>query len=110
MSSETIEIITALTKISTPAWEALVWQTRMYGILRIAFSILLLFILTACFKRASMLPAKVKYDEDDDKFSEKEGLILVAIVSFFIMITLLFGGILRFVNPFYYAVQSLIGK
>ena len=107
MSSETIEIITALTKISTPAWEALVWQTRMYGILAIVFSGLLFIISASCFRYASSLPANDKHDAE---FSEKEGFTIAAVVCFFLMVILFFSGIFRLINPAYYAVQSLIGK
>jgi len=107
MSPEATEVIAALAKISTPAWEAFVWQTRMYGILAIVFSGLLFIISASCFRHASTLPVK---DSHDDEFSEREGFTIAAVVCFFLMVILFFSGIFRLINPVYYAVQSLVGR
>jgi|WetSurMetagenome_2_1015567.scaffolds.fasta_scaffold00469_19 hypothetical protein len=108
MSPEVTEIVSALAKISTPVWDAFVFQTRLWGIMKLIFGIAFLiagFIMLTKFN--SMV--EVERNQDGD-LTSRDGLAIGVVIFWLVGILLLFTGLFNLVNPTYYAVQTLIGR
>ena len=110
MSPEVTEIVSALAKISTPVWDAFVFQTRIWGIAKLIFSIAFLIIGFAMLKKFNSLPETEKDKDPDGNLTKRDGLSIGVVIFLLLGVILLFSGIFNLVNPTYYTVQTLIGR
>jgi hypothetical protein len=108
MSPEVTEIVSALAKISTPVWDAFVFQTRLWGIMKLIFGIAFLITGFMMLTKFNSM-AEVKRNQDGD-LTSRDGLAIGVVIFLLVGVLLLFTGLFNLVNPTYYAVQTLIGR
>jgi hypothetical protein len=108
MSPEVTEIVSALAKISTPVWDAFVFQTRLWGIMKLFLGIVLFVAGFKMLTKFNSMPV-VEKDQDDD-LTPRDGFAIGTIICLLMGVILFFIGIFNLINPTYYAVQTLIGR